>query len=164
MVDEASFPEGFAIPLFPKSRKRKLSRRTLCIICQTNHPWEPLRKTQEDSIEKAIKATEQRRDEEVRAGFLSRQNYARYLPVHLADVQKLEVTTKEFAEGNQSISRSGQPFSQVSTDMALEQSINADLKSSGGVIGISQSPSAHKHRTMRQLRKEFDETKKMSRR
>ena len=76
---------------------------------------------------------------------MDRQNYARYLPVHLADVQKLELTHpdvyKEFAEGNHSISRSGQPFSQVSTDMALEQSINADSKSSGGVIGISQSPS-----------------------
>ena len=61
-------------------------------------------------------------------------------------MQKLELTHpevyKEFAEGNHSISRSGQSFSQVSTDMALEQSINADSKSSGGVIGISQSPSA----------------------
>ena len=77
---------------------------------------------------------------------MDRQNYARYLPVYLADMQKLELTHpevyKEFAEGNHSISRSGQPFSQVSTDMALEQSINADSKSSGGVLGISQSPSA----------------------
>ena len=77
---------------------------------------------------------------------MDRQNYARYLPVYLADMQKLELTHpevyKEFAAGNHSISRSGQPFSQVSTDMALEQSINADSKSSGGVIGISQSPSA----------------------
>ena len=77
---------------------------------------------------------------------IDRQNYARYLPVYLADMQKLELTHpevyKEFAEGNHSISRSGKPFSQVSTDMALEQSINADSKSSGGVIGISQSPSS----------------------
>ena len=77
---------------------------------------------------------------------MDRQNYAHYLPVYLADMQKLELTHpevyKEFAEGNHSISRSGQTFSQVSTDMALEQSINADSKSSGGVIGISQSPSA----------------------
>lgn len=126
---------------------------------------------------------------------MDRQNYARYLPVYLADMQKLELTHPEvyteFAEGNHSISRSGQPFSQVSTDMALEQSINADSKSSGGVIGISQSPSAleswfltiherasitsalkpcsafkmgNKHRTRKQLQEEFDETKKMSRR
>ena len=77
---------------------------------------------------------------------IDRQNYARYLPVYLADMQKLELTHpevyKEFSEGNHSISCSGQPFSQVSTDMALQQSINPDSKSSGGVIGISQSPSA----------------------
>ena len=71
MADKGSFPEGFAIPLLPKSRKRKLSRSTLCIICQTDRPGEPLRKAKEDSIEKAIKATEQRRDEEVRARFVS---------------------------------------------------------------------------------------------
>ena len=77
---------------------------------------------------------------------MDRQNYARYLPVYLADMQRLEQTHpdvyNEFAAGNHSISRTGQPFSQVSTDMALEQSINADSKSSGGVIGISPSPSA----------------------
>ena len=71
MADKGSFPEGFAIPLLPKSRKRKLSRSTLCIICQTDRPGEPLRKAKEDSIEKAIKATEKRRDEEVRARFVS---------------------------------------------------------------------------------------------
>jgi len=77
---------------------------------------------------------------------MDRQNYARYLPVYLADMQQLELkhpdVYNEFAAGGHSISRTGHPFSQVSTDMALEQSINADSKSSGGVIGISQSPSA----------------------
>ena len=71
MADKGSFPEGFAFPLLPKSRKRKLSCSTLCIICQTDRPGEPLRKAKEDSIEKAIKATEKRRDEEVRARFVS---------------------------------------------------------------------------------------------
>ena len=71
MADKGSFPEGFAIPLLPKSRKRKLSCSTLCIICQTDRPGEPLRKAKEDSIEKVITATEQRRDEEVRARFVS---------------------------------------------------------------------------------------------
>ena len=52
MADKGSFPEGFAIPLLPKSRKRKLSRSTLCIICQTDRQGEPLRKAKEDSIEK----------------------------------------------------------------------------------------------------------------
>ena len=71
---------------------------------------------------------------------MDRQNYARFLPVYLADMQRLELTHpdvyKEFAAGNHSISRSGQPFSQVSADMAMEHSINADSKSRGGVIGI----------------------------
>ena len=75
---------------------------------------------------------------------MDRQNYARYLPVYLADVRQLETkhptVHKEFLSGNHSISRSGHAYSQVSTDMALEQSINADSKSMGGVIGISQSP------------------------
>lgn len=77
---------------------------------------------------------------------MDRQNYARYLPIYLADMNQLEVTHpdvfNEFATGNHSISRSGQPFSQVSTDMALEQSINAESKSRGVVIGISKSPAA----------------------
>ena len=34
------------------------------------------------------------------------------------------------------------PFSQVWTDMALEQTINADSKSKAGIIGISQNPGA----------------------
>ena len=39
--------------------------------------------------------------------------------------------------GNHSVIRSKQPFSQVWTDMALEQSINLDSKSKGGIVGIS---------------------------
>ena len=125
---------------------------------------------------------------------MNRQNYAHYLPVYLADMQQLELTHadvyNEFAAGNRTISHSGQPFLQVSTDIALEQSINADSKSSGGVIGISQIPSAlerwffnyprasiyyfssegHlraprwrtcKHRKRKQLRGESNETRKM---
>ena len=49
---------------------------------------------------------------------------------------------KAFLSGEHSISRSGQPFSQVSTDMALEQSINAASKTKERIIEISQSPSA----------------------
>ncbi|KAK3719580.1 hypothetical protein QZH41_006794 [Actinostola sp. cb2023] len=73
-------------------------------------------------------------------------NYARWMPVYLADMNQLErkypLVYKEFVGGNHSISRSGQPFSQVSTDMALEQSVNADSKRMGGIIGISQSQAA----------------------
>ena len=77
---------------------------------------------------------------------LDRPNYARWLPLYLADMNQLESkhpkVHQEFIAGNHSISRSGQPFSQVSTDMALEQSINADSKSKGGIVGITQSPAA----------------------
>jgi len=49
---------------------------------------------------------------------------------------------KELMSGNHVVCRSSNPFSQVSTDMALEQSLNADSKSKGGIVGISQRPAA----------------------
>ena len=68
------------------------------------------------------------------------------LPVYTTDMNMLESSHpkvhKEFLAGNFSVSRSDHPFSQVSTDMALEQSINADSKSKGGIVGMSQSPAA----------------------
>ena len=73
-------------------------------------------------------------------------NYSRWLPVYFIDMHRLESTHprvhQAFLSGEHSISRSAQPFSQVSTDMALEQSINADSKAKGGIIGISQTQSA----------------------
>ena len=59
---------------------------------------------------------------------MDRPNYSRWLPVyiHVADMQQLDNihprVYEDFMKGNHSISRSGQPFTQVSTDMALEQS------------------------------------------
>ena len=44
--------------------------------------------------------------------------------------------------GNHAISRLTQPFAEVWTDMAVEESINIDSKTSGGIIGISQRPGA----------------------
>lgn len=77
---------------------------------------------------------------------VDRTNYARWLPVYLGDTSQLPVTAseihEEFVSGNHSISRSTQPFSQVWTDMALEQSINLDCKSKGGIVGISLKPEA----------------------
>ena len=81
---------------------------------------------------------------------MDRPNYARWLPVYISDMkQKRSVNEvkhprvhQEFVTGNRAVSRSGQPFSQVWTDMALVQSVNADSKSKGGIIGISQSPAA----------------------
>ena len=52
---------------------------------------------------------------------------------------------REFKNGNHAISRSGQPFSQDWTDMALEQTVNLDSKTreeGGGIVGISKNPAA----------------------
>ena len=73
-------------------------------------------------------------------------NYSRWLLVYLADMNQLSETHpavhEEFMSGNHSISRSTQPFAQVWTDMALEQSINIDSKTTGGITGISQRPAS----------------------
>ena len=70
-----------------------------------------------------------------------RYNYSRWLPVYLADMEQLQqkhpTVYQRFMEGDHVINRSSQPFSSVWTDMALEQSINLDSKSKGGIVGIS---------------------------
>ena len=77
---------------------------------------------------------------------MDRTNYARWMPIYLADMHMLEErhpkVFHEFSAGNHSISRSQQPFAQVWTDMALEQSINLDSKSKGGIVGISRREDA----------------------
>ena len=47
---------------------------------------------------------------------------------------------QEFLNGNHTVSRakSESMFNTVSTDMALEQSSNKDMKTKGGIIGFSQ--------------------------
>ena len=73
---------------------------------------------------------------------MDRQNYSWWLPIYLADMDLMPqvhpVVYHEFMSGNHAISRSSQ--TQVWTDMALEQSINLDSKTNGGIIGISQKP------------------------
>ena len=77
---------------------------------------------------------------------MDRTNYARWMPIYLADMHKLEErhpqVFQEFSFGNHSMSRSQQPFAQVWTDMALEQSIKLDSKSKGGIVGISRREDA----------------------
>ena len=72
---------------------------------------------------------------------MDRVNYARWLPVYLSDMNMLESSHpevfQEFVTGTHSVSRSKQPFAQVWPDMALEQSINFDSKSKGGIVGMS---------------------------
>ena len=63
---------------------------------------------------------------------MDRHNYAQWLPVYLEDVYQIESKHPrvyvEFIRGNHIVCQSSHPYSQVSTDMALEQSINADSK------------------------------------
>ena len=77
---------------------------------------------------------------------MDRHNYSRWLPVYLSDMKRLETkhpkVHQEFMNGDHVVSRSSNPFSQVSTHMALEQSINADSKAKGSIVGISQRPGA----------------------
>ena len=77
---------------------------------------------------------------------MDRHNYSRWLSVYLSDMKRLETkhprVHQEFLNGDHVVSRSSTPFSQVSADMALEQSINADSKAKGGIVGISQRPRA----------------------
>ena len=70
-------------------------------------------------------------------------NYARWASVYLADMNLLPTNIQEeFMKGNHTVGRSTQPFSQVWSDMALEQSINCDSKSKGGVIEFTKKPGA----------------------
>ena len=77
---------------------------------------------------------------------IDRPNCARWLPVYIMDMRQLATkhpeVHQEFVTGNHAVSRSIKPFAQVWTDMALEQSINVDSKSRGGIIGIFQNPGA----------------------
>lgn len=77
---------------------------------------------------------------------MDRHNCSRWLPVYLSDMKRLETkharVHQEFMNGDHVVSRSSNPFSPVSTDMALEQSINADSKAKGGIVGISQRTGA----------------------
>ena len=75
-----------------------------------------------------------------------RQNYARWLSIHVHDMKGLEkrapAVHSEFANGNFTVKRSAKKFSAVSADMALEQSINRDVKCQGRLIGKSSTDSA----------------------
>ena len=77
---------------------------------------------------------------------MGRCNYARWQPVYLADMhqlpQKHPAVFEQFMNGEQTVTRSSQPFSQVWSDMTLKQSIHIDSRKKGGIIGITQKPGA----------------------
>ena len=72
-------------------------------------------------------------------------NYARMLPVYLADMKALAQSDpevwEEFKEGNWVVNKSSSPFCAIGPDHALEQ-VNRMMKVSGGITGITLSPIA----------------------
>ena len=72
-----------------------------------------------------------------------KQNYARLLPIYLADMKALERSDPdiwtEFMNGNWVVNKSRIPFCAIRADHALEQ-VNRSMKVSGGLIGITLKP------------------------
>lgn len=75
-----------------------------------------------------------------------RINYARWLPVYIYDMLNLPDTAlpvyEQFKDGAFSVNRTGKSFAGVSTDQVLEQTLNKDSKTAGGLIGISSDEEA----------------------
>ena len=72
-------------------------------------------------------------------------NYARLIPLHLAQMNDIQENNPELWEclksGDFVVNKSGIPFSSLFTDQALEQEIK-NLKRYGGIVGISQNDTA----------------------
>ena len=72
-------------------------------------------------------------------------NYARLMPLHLAEMNALErddpATWDAFKSGDFVVAKSGIPFTQLFTDQTLEQEIKM-LKRHGGMVGLSQDEDA----------------------
>ena len=76
---------------------------------------------------------------------LDHQNYARWIPVHIRDMESLPTSIQEEFEehGHQVVSKTTNRFSSIPIDQAHEQ--NNDLvKGSGGAVGLTENPSAFK--------------------
>ena len=72
-------------------------------------------------------------------------NYARWLPIHIKDMVQLKERVpsvyEEFNKGNFVVQKSTHVFSTMAMDQAHEQ-MNDLIKGDGGVIGITDNPSA----------------------
>lgn len=90
-----------------------------------------------------------------------RNLYLKWVPVYLSDMENLKVKVpymfKYLSEGNFVVKKTSEKFFNcVASDMALEQSINKDCKSSAGIIGFSQKPTAlHRWITTRHILGEY---------
>ena len=72
-------------------------------------------------------------------------NYARLIPVYVADMKSLSDSDpdiyKEFISGNWVVNKNSIPFCAIGADHALEQ-VNRMMKVSGGLVGITQNSNA----------------------
>ena len=72
-------------------------------------------------------------------------NYARLMPLYLAEMNCLEESDpeiwEEFIQGNWVVNKNTVPFCAIGADHALEQ-VNRMMKVGGGIVGITQNPSA----------------------
>ena len=76
-----------------------------------------------------------------------RINYSRWISVYLADMRLLPQTApavhNEFVKGHHPVKRTpNSKFNQVWTDMGIEQTINRESKTKGGIIGFSPKEGA----------------------
>ena len=76
-----------------------------------------------------------------------RTNYARYLPVYWMEMSQLPTTHpyiyEELMKGHFGIQRqNSHGFAQVACDMSIEQTVNRDTKTRGGVNGFSNNQGA----------------------
>lgn len=76
---------------------------------------------------------------------LDKQNYARWLSVHIADMKELQAAQssclQEFEKGHFVFQKTKRPFSKIALDQAHEQN-NALIKGDGGAVGLTDNPSA----------------------
>ena len=72
-------------------------------------------------------------------------NYARYIPIYLAEMSSLEERDPEIWQyldaGNFSVQKNAIPFTAIGADHALEQE-NRSMKVSGGIVGIGNKQAA----------------------
>lgn len=76
-----------------------------------------------------------------------RINYERYLPAYILEMEELSTTHPEiheaFSHGKFAVQRqSNYGFSQVACDMTIEQTMNRDSKTKGGMVGITLNKGA----------------------
>ena len=72
---------------------------------------------------------------------LDHTNYARWHPFHIRDMENLPEPIQEEFKKFWVINKSSNKFSCIPVDQAHEQN-NAILKGSGGIIGLTENPSA----------------------